>query len=101
MAILFGYFALTSIASGIACAIYRRYILTVLFGCIDVLFTFISLKGFKDILIESGKRLTVSWFGLGNYKQAFAIYAIILLFGVSLMMFGVYRRVRTKKKSTE
>ena len=101
MAILFGYFALTSIAFGIACALYKRYLFTFLFGCVDVLFTFISLHGFKNMLIESGKRLTVNWFGLGDYKQAFAMYAIVLLFGVFLMLFGVYRRVRTKKTRTE
>ena len=98
-AILLGCLAAGFIVGGGMCVWKKKHILSMFCGAVDAAATVLSAWGFREMLVESGKRLTPDLFGLGYYKSVLAVYALMFAIGIVYVLLGM--RGLVKKTSAK
>ena len=100
MGLLYGYLAATCILGGLILLLTKRcYMIAIPFGVLDMVFVVLSVKGFKEMLVASGKILSLDWFGLGYDKPVAITYILMFVFGVAIVMAGVALLIMRKNKN--
>lgn len=94
MGILYGCLAAACIFGGLILLLTkRRYMFAIPLGILDMAFVVLSVKGFKEMMVASGKILSPDWFGLGYEKPIAITYILMFAFGVAIVMAGVVLRI--------
>ena len=100
MGLLYGYLAAASIFGGLILLLTkRRYMFAIPLGVLDMVFVVLSVKGFKEMMVASGKILSPDWFGLGYVKPVAITYILMFAFGVAIVMAGVVLLIMRNNKN--
>ena len=100
MGLLYGYLAAASILGGLILLLTkRRYMFAIPLGVLDMVFVVLSVKGFKEMMVASGKILSPDWFGLGYEKPVAITYILMFAFGVAIVMAGVVLLIMRNNKN--
>ena len=99
MGLLFGCLAAVCIFGGLILLFIKRYMIAIPLGVLDMAFVLLSVRGFKEMLVDSGKILTPDWFGLGYEKPIAITYILMFAFGVAIVMAGVVLLIMRNNKN--
>ena len=100
MGLLYGYLTAASILGGLILLLTkRRYMFAIPLGVLDMVFVVLSVKGFKEMMVASGKILSPDWFGLGYVKPVAITYILMFAFGVAIVMAGVVLLIMRNNKN--
>lgn len=69
------------------------------FGAADIALTLLSIQGFKEMMISSGKILTPELFGFGYNKPVLAVYVLMLVIGAVYVLVGAHGVIRNHVSS--
>ena len=99
MGLLCGCLAAACIFGGLILLLTKRYMIAIPLGVLDMAFVLLSVRGFKEMLVDSGKILTPDWFGLGYEKPIAITYILMFAFGVAIVMAGVVLLIMRNNKN--
>ena len=99
MGLLYGYLAAANIFGGLILLLTKRYAVAIPLGVLDMVFVVLSVKGFKEMMVASGKILSPDWFGLGYEKPVAITYILMFAFGVAIVMAGVVLLIMRNNKN--